>query len=379
MSHLNCRFGVKIGSGANAVAPCLRRRWRRKALKMALLSALLPLALLCAPPAARAFAPMEPDTAYAATLQSEGLHYEALLRLRPEHRFILHERLTLPGGAVEEKSRTGLWRQVGGGALLQLASRDGPVLRLNVGGENTLYGEVQRLGIRPMTAAFHAVQDRDAPYDVTGWLFWEGKQAQLRDAGTGRLHALEADAELEALARQGASFLVEARVQEHREGGGLRLVRLDKASPREPGRPARQGEFFADMVEADRWRLSADGLPPLSVAFAPKDAAQGALEITGPGLRVPASYKTDGSGMAFAVREDRILPTPEARALLGLLREVRHWDAEGDVLVLSGDVKTLCILEKTGVPRVPASVSASAVAAPNPAKPESPLWNWSRP
>ena len=29
MSHLNCRFGVKIGSGANAVAPCLRRRWRR--------------------------------------------------------------------------------------------------------------------------------------------------------------------------------------------------------------------------------------------------------------------------------------------------------------------------------------------------------------
>lgn len=308
------------------------------------------------------------------------MRYEALLRLREGHWFILHERLTLPNGIAEEKSRTGLWRQVDGGALLQLVNRAAFVRKLNVGGENALYGEVQRLGVRPLTAAFRVVEDKALPFEISGWLSWENESPVLRDAATDKLFALHADPRLEELARAGASFQVQVWVED--DAKALRLLRLEKATPREAGRKIQREDFFATTVDGAHWRISAKGLPPLFATFLSKDAAQGTVEITGQGVGLRAAYKTHEAGMTLHVEENRISLSQEAATLAELLNKVQHWDVEGDVLVLSRETETLCILEKKGKTRAvaatPAQETGRAEIKKSPRGQEIPLWEWSR-
>lgn len=344
------------------------------------LAALLPLVALSTPSKAKAFTELKAPAAYTAEVREEGMRYEALLRLREGHWFILHERLTLPNGAEEIKSRTGFWRQVDGGALLQLVSRDAFVCKLNVGGENALYGEVHRLGVRPLTAAFRAAEDKALPFEISGWLAWEGENPVLRDAATDRRFFLHADPRLEELGRGGDSFHVEVWVEE--DAKALRLLRLNKAIPRESGRQIQRRDFFAATVDGGHWWINAKGLPPLSAAFLLKDSAEGTLEVSGPGVALRAAYKIDEAGIAFQVEENHISPLPTTIALTNLLHKVRHWDVEGDVFVLSHETETLCILEKKDKARAFAAMRAQEAGRAEIKKPprgqERPLWNWSR-
>ena len=387
-------------------------QWRMAAIPRGMAMLATPFLVLAAPFLAlsamkevRAFPEVKAPLAYATEISVEGTRYEALLRLRHAHRFILHERLTLPDGKVEEKSRTGLWRQVHGGALLQLAGRDAVLRRLNVGGEGTLYSEVHRIGMRPVTATFRQKEDSPQPFTISGWLSWEATAAAtaplLREASTDRRLALKPDPRLEELARQGDSFHVEMLVEE--DGKELKLLRMDKAVPREAGRESAGPEFFTSLVRDGMWVLSAPGLPPLPAIFTvhkpdkPVDEAEndapgmtnrsnrygGTLDIAGPGLSIRAAYTTEASNMTLTVEEGSLPLAVEARALADMLRAVRHWDVEGEVLVLSGGSETLCILEKTGT--APAAAARPQNAASHETAPyrhgkqgqDRPLWNWS--
>lgn len=344
------------------------------------LTALLPLALLCAPHTAEAFTELKAPAAYIAAVKEEGMHYEARLRLREGHWFILHERLTLPNGLEEEKSRTGLWRQVDGGALLQLVNRASFARKLNVGGKNALYGEVQRLGVRPLTAAFRIVEDKALPFEISGWLSWEGETPVLRDAATDKYFVLHADPRLEELSRGGASFHVDVWVEE--EAKALRLLRLKKATPREPGRQIHREDFFTTTVDGGHWRISAKGLPPLSAIFISKDATEGTLDIAGLGVALRATYKTDEASMTIQVEENHFSSSQQAITLANLLRKVQHWDVEGDVLVFYHETQTLCILEKKDKARAVATTHALEAGRveieKSPRGQERPLWKWSR-
>ncbi len=353
----------------------------------ALLAFLLCLAL-STPCTAAVFPRLEASSAYTAAVQEQGMAYEAFLRLRGGHFFILHEHVLLPGGKAKERSLTGTWRQIGEGALLQLANRNGLTLKLNVGGTGDLYGGIRVLRARTVSVAFKKTEDRPRPFAIMGLLSFKGQKAALRDAASGRIFSLAPDARLDALAARGAPLFADAEVEE--EGEGLRLAHVRGVSSRLPAPTDRSPATFARIADGGLWRLSAPGLPPLHCAFARAGGAKGAFEAAGQGLRLRAAYEIGDSGIGFRVDEAdaRLLEAAGAGELPRLLARIRYWDVEGNVLVFSEKERTLCILERTGPARAeaenhfrsaPRLLDAASDGLPPQADRGEPIWTgWRR-
>lgn len=352
----------------------------------------LPVFLFCLvlsiPCAAAVFPRIEAPSAYTATAEDHGVVYEAFLRLRAGHVFILHERALLPGGRTEERSLTGTWRQVGGGALLQLANRNGLALRLNVGGAGDLYGDIRALRVRTVHVTLKKTEDRPRPYAVMGLLSFEDGNAALRDAASGRVFSLAPDARLDALAVRGTPLFVDVDVEE--QGAALRLARLRGSSTRLPTPADRSPAMFARIADSGPWRLNVPGLPPLRCTFARAENKKGAFEVAGQGLRLRAAYEIGENGIVFHVEEAdaRLAEAVGFGALSRLLARIRYWDVEGDVLVFSEKEKTLCIMERAGAvraeggkrsPNTPGLPDAIAGDPPRRVEHGEPIWTgWSR-
>lgn len=340
------------------------------------------------PCTAAVFPRLEAPSAYTAAVEERDMAYEAFLRLRDGHFFILHERVFLPGGKAEERSLTGTWRQIGGGTLLQLANRNGLTLKLNVGGAGDLYGGVRALRARTLSVVFKKTEDRPRPFAVMGLLSFKDRKAALSDVASGRIFSLAPDARLDALAAQGTPLFADAEVEE--EGEGLRLTHLRGTSTRLPAPTDRSPATFDRIADGDLWRLSAPGLPPLPCTFARIGSAKGAFEAVGQGLRLRAVYEIRESGIGFRVDENdaRLLEMSGAGALPRLLARIQYWDVEGDVLVFSEKERTLCILERTGPARAeaenhfqgaPRLLGAAGSGLPPQADRGEPIWTgWRR-
>ena len=288
------------------------------------------------------------DAAYST---GAGGIYEAELRLRDRHFFVLHERMTLPGARSEETSFTGNWRQTEGGALLQLTSRHGLFRRFNVGGSGDLYGDAALPDGSPAGVLLRRTKDIPRPFALAGTLAFDGQAAVLRDSASDRAFTLLPDPRLDRLAARGAACFVEADVEED-GNGALRLLRLRGVSGRVPAPPSRSPEMFARVSSGGIWRLSAVGascasrniaMPALvwTCSFTRLESGKGLLAIDGRDGGLRAAYEAKEGSLVFRVEAG----APES-ALLRMLEKVRAWDLEGDVLVLSGADGTLCILER---------------------------------
>ena len=303
------------------------------------------------PVAAALYPTLEAPVAYRATAASGEVAYEAFLRLLGGQFFILHERVSLSGKTIEEKSRTGIWRQLGNGAFLQLASRNGPTSRLNVGGGGNLYGDMRATHVTTTSVVFKKAKDNPRPYAVYGLLSFEDNGVTLRDSASGRVFSLKPDPRLTALAAPQKQFFVEADVEADAEEHGrtLRLVELHGASTRLPSQALPSAKLFDQMVSSGIWRMNAQGLPPLNCVFVSDGEGKGTLDVSGQGLRLSAAYEAGENGVSFRVNQnDAQTLLPEGNgALIRLLESIRNWDTEGEVLVFSQKRTALCVLEKT--------------------------------
>lgn len=303
------------------------------------------------PLAAAVYPALEAPVAYRATAASGEVTYEAFLRLLGGQFFVLHERVTLSGKTVKEKSRTGIWRQLGEGALLQLASRNGPASRLNVGGGGNLYGDMRATHFATANVIFKKAEDAPRPYAIYGLLSFEDNGVTLRDSASGRVFSLKSDPRLTALAAQQKQFFVEADVEADAEEHGrtLRLVELHAASTRLPNQALPSAKLFDQMANGGVWRMNVQGLPPLNCVFVSNGEGKGTFEASGQGLRLSAAYEAGENAVAFHVNagDTQVLRPAGEEALARLLESIRNWDTEGEILVFSQKRTTLCILEKT--------------------------------
>ena len=182
--------------------------------------------------AAVAFPSLEAPLAYQARAETPGLRYEAFLRLRDRHFFVLHELLTLPGGQEKTRCLTGTWHQMEDGAVLQLANSHGLLRRLNVGAAGALYGDLWPSPERSETLVFRATADQPRPHALVGFLTITDSRAVLRDTASEQEFALVPDARVRELGAGGTPLFVDVDVREH--GREWQLERVRSASPRQP-------------------------------------------------------------------------------------------------------------------------------------------------
>ena len=346
------------------------------------------LCLLCMPTGAlAAFPPLTAPVAYEARVETDGVSYELLLRLRPGHLFILHEKVTMPGGKTQERSQTGRWRQTSDGALVQLSNRHGLMRRLNVGGSGVLYGHVNNARLRPLTLTLKTVHDKPRPYALMGELRREGPQATVRDAASGQLVTLEADPRLDQLvaSKGDAPQWVELDVEEHTTG--LRLLHVRSSAPLREGRTAMP--LLEKAAEGGVWRLKIEGLPSLRCQISQEGDDRGVLQINGQGLHVRVPLEASSDTVQFRVDADSARTVREAGygPLLSVLERTRTWDMEGEMLIFYHADETLCVLENTGAPnaaqidRARAQQEAAGALPPvSQGNHGQPLWpGWGRP
>lgn len=306
------------------------------------------LCLLCRVSAeAGEFPTVSPMTTYAARAGTENAAYEAILRLRGDNFFVLHQRESIPGKKASETSLTGTWRQIAEGGILQLSNRHGLLLRLNVGGGGNLYGDLRApaSGL-PVSLMFQKTRDQARPFTLEGTLSRDAGAVSLRDSASGRAFAIvQGDAP-----RDGDALFVEALVEETEHG--LRLLRLHGVASRAP--LADEGAAaFENIAPGRAWGLWAEGLPRLSCAFDTPRNGRGALEIAARGLRLRAEYRVKADALALRVHPEdaAMLKAVGADDVLDLLENVRRWALEGKALVLFSGSAALAVLEQ----RVPAS------------------------
>lgn len=295
---------------------------------------------------ASAYPALEAPGLYAGGARTEQGEIRVELRLL-EHNFFVLSRLAGPGQSAPSRDLTGFWRQVGGGAVLQLTNRHGFLLRLNVGGGNNVYGD---FGLAPgeplqsLTLKQHPYRIR--AFDIAGRLERNNGHAILTDSATGR--SFQLDGEAAATLPGDGPLFVEATATP--VDNGLRVERVRSFSARLPRYAAASpfGDDFTAAVKGRFWSLP--GLPRALCAFAGYGKGRGVLEVTGPGLRLAAAYEElAGRRLAFTISDEdaRMLAACGAKALLEMFAGVRSWSLEGDVLVLA-DRRGSFVLEKAG-------------------------------
>lgn len=132
--------------------------------------------LPCAFPAWGAgFPSLSGPAAYTGELLQDGESYDVLLVLSEDRKFLLKENFKLTNGKNANWEAVGKWRQLGGGAFLQLSNQENFVRQINVGGAGNLYlsmqmpsGALFTVTLRLQKAGAHAGEfDRLAKLEAT--------------------------------------------------------------------------------------------------------------------------------------------------------------------------------------------------------------------
>ncbi len=333
---------------------------------MRILIALVFILAVNMPLTAAAYPTLEAPAAYTALASNGDAVYNAFLRLQDDYFFVLHERVSRAGKTVEQRSRTGIWRQLGDGGVLQLASRNGPTSKLNVGGGGNLYGDMRMTKISTANVIFKQTADSPRPYTVYGLLSFENDTITLTDSASGRVFSVDPDPRLAKFAARNSKFFIQADVETAPYTRApalypttLRLISLHGASTSLPKQAPPTARLFRQIVTDGVWRLSARGLPPLDCVFTPSGEKTGTFTVSGQGIRLRARYEIDDIGKTGVIESSTVsfkLNTDDAlalrasghEALLRLLKGTGTWEMEGDLLVFSHKRMALCVLEKTG-------------------------------
>lgn len=323
-----------------------------------------------------AYAPLKPASLYAGVAQAEHGKLRVELRLLDGNFFVLTQEFTPKGKQAAARDLTGNWRQVEDGALLQLTSRHGLSLRLNVGGGGNLYADFSLApGAPPQSLVLKKAPWRNRPFNLMGRLdrpAASGKEgggpdaeASLTDSATGRVFVPVTGKALGSLPADNPLFVdAVATLQKN----GLRVEEIRSHSTRMPSHSGnvQAGQTFAHMAGRQFWRLPAQpGLPQVTCFFNPSGqrtgqrtgghvGGRGSVEVTGPGLRLVAEYEElSGQRLAFTVKKEdaRMLRSAGFQALLETFEGVSSWSLENEALVLTAANGRSVVLEKARAPQ----------------------------
>ncbi len=304
----------------------------------------------CAYCSAAVFPTLTPGSAY-----TDG---KIRLRLMERHFFVLDA-----ADGPSTPNVTGMWRQTGDGALLQLTNRNGFSRILNVGGGGDLYGDFPDSGILPRATTLHPVPGGDGqniPFLLEGTLAGTEEGLTLTDWASGLTFMVrEVPEKGEAWPDQKPAAPLFVTVRAHAEGNELFLVQVLAQSSHLP--PASPPESLARSVGRMGWLLRLPNLPPLSCFFTPavQDKSpspgreKGLLEVTGQGLHFQTVYAAEGARLRVRVEQKDAarLAAVGADALAAFFRNVCGWAREGEVLILTGKNDRQQVLEMVGQKR----------------------------
>ncbi|MBS6828981.1 MAG: hypothetical protein KH208_03780 [Desulfovibrio sp.] len=275
-------------------------------------------------------APLRAASLYTGGEHAGGGEQRVELYLLDGNFFVLRQIAAPRGKKAVTRDMTGFWRQVDDGFPHSLALKKSPF--------------------------------RKPSFSVMGRLDRIAGRAALTDSATGRVFA---PAEGEALAALPGkdSLFVDAVILPAKNGCAVQRIRsFSTRFPSQAGSAPTDGDFAA-RVAGEVWLLpSLPGLPAASCVFSERGKGQGALEVTGPGLRLTADYVLRGPGLTFSVRKEdaRMLEACGAEVLPRMLASVRSWSLEGGALTLTSADGQSFLLEKAAPDRRAGSGRAAA-------------------
>ena len=175
--------------------------------------------------------------------------------------------------------------------------------------------------------------------------------------------AKAAGQEVEYILCSGDPDSLDAVILPAKNGCAVQRIRsFSTRFPSQAGSAPTDGDFAA-RVAGEVWLLpSLPGLPAASCVFSERGKGQGALEVTGPGLRLTADYVLRGPDLTFSVRKEdaRMLEACGAEVLPRMLASVRSWSLEGGALTLTSADGQSFLLEKAAPDRRAGSGRAAA-------------------
>jgi outer membrane protein TolC len=216
---------------------------------LAVLRLLAVLPLLAASGVSAAQAPLAPLSLYEGAVRDTGGESRVELRLLDDNFFVLSSSIAPQGGPAVARDIVGRWERTRGGDLLQLTNLHGLALRLNVGGEGTLYGDFRLAPDRPAQSfALKEAPFRARSFVITGRLERREGRAVLTDSASGRIFTPVTG----AVPAGEEPLFVEVEGMPAQDGFAVKRVRSVSARMPERSMPAPAAGDVADIEDGAR-------------------------------------------------------------------------------------------------------------------------------
>lgn len=256
------------------------------------------------------------------------------LYLLDDNYFVLKKTRSVSGKSKSVGQFTGRWRQVDGGANLQLTNDFGLSLAMNIGSTGKLYSSMQ-VGdaISSYTLAMTRIPFSKPLFKMSAVLEVRGSRLVLTDSAAGRTFApVEGDLDINSIKKP---VFIEADVSLAKHG--VKIEKIYSSTEKLPSSLRAQKENFDEVTYEETWQNDAgNGIQAVSCYFRSKGTAGGILEISGQGLHLELPYRLEQQALQFfggsSYNSQNL--TAEARRWLEILSGHVVWQYEGKTLIL---------------------------------------------
>ena len=255
------------------------------------------------------------------------------LYLLEDNYFILKKTRSASGKSKALTQFTGRWRQIDGGANLQLTNVFGLQMNMNIGSSGKLYSSVQAASMSARTLVMKKTPFSSPMFRISAVLESRNGHLVLTDSAAGRTFSpVEGDLDNAALK---VPLFIEADVTLLKKG--IKLNKIYSSTENIPSSIRHKDGNFDDLAGATIWQSQGgDGFSSASCYFRKKGSGTGVLEVSGPGLHLELPYRVEQQHLVF-IAEPKKQATDisvEGGRWLKLLSGQVLWRNEGELLVL---------------------------------------------
>ena len=255
------------------------------------------------------------------------------LYLLEDNYFILKKTRSASGKSKALTQFTGRWRQIDGGANLQLTNVFGLQMNMNIGSSGKLYSSVQAASMSARTLVMKKSPFSSPMFRISAVLESRNGHLVLTDSAAGRTFSpVEGDLDNAALK---VPLFIEADVTLLKKG--IKLNKIYSSTENIPSSIRHKDGNFDDLAGATIWQSQGgDGFSSASCYFRKKGSGTGVLEVSGPGLHLELPYRVEQQHLVF-IAEPKKQATDisvEGARWLKLLSGKVLWRNEGELLVL---------------------------------------------
>ena len=255
------------------------------------------------------------------------------LYLLEDNYFILKKTRSVSGKSKALTQFTGRWRQIDGGANLQLTNVFGLQMNMNIGSSGKLYSSVQAASMSARTLVMKKSPFSSPMFRISAVLESRNGHLVLTDSAAGRTFS-PVEGELDHAALNVPLF-IEADVTLLKKG--IKLEKIYSTTENIPSSIRHKDGNFDDLAGAAIWQSQGgDGFSPASCYFRKRGSGIGVLEVSGPGLHLELPYRVEKQHLVF-IAEPKKQATDisvEGARWLKLLSGQVLWRNEGELLVL---------------------------------------------